>query len=55
MDWFAIAVKDFSAASAERALRQRGIEPNDNGRPGEVHFVDPDGIHVQLVAAGSAR
>jgi catechol 2,3-dioxygenase-like lactoylglutathione lyase family enzyme len=55
MDRLAIAVKDFSAASAERALRQRGIEPNDGGRPGEVHFVDPDGIHVQLVAAVSAR
>ena len=49
MDRFAVAVKDFSAASAERALRQRGIEPNDNGRPGEVHFRDPDGIHVQLI------
>jgi catechol 2,3-dioxygenase-like lactoylglutathione lyase family enzyme len=55
MERFAIAVKDFSAPSAERALRQRGIEPNDNGRSGEVHFVDPDGIHVQLVAAVSVR
>jgi catechol 2,3-dioxygenase-like lactoylglutathione lyase family enzyme len=53
MDRFAVAIKDFSAASAVSALRQRGIEPNDNGRPGEVHFSDPDGIHVQLMAAGS--
>jgi catechol 2,3-dioxygenase-like lactoylglutathione lyase family enzyme len=51
MDRFAVAVKDFSAAAAASALRQRGIEPNDNGRPGEVHFADLDGIHVQLMAA----
>ena len=49
MDRFAIAVKNFSAASAASALRQRGIQPNDNGRPGEEHFSDPDGIHVQLI------
>jgi catechol 2,3-dioxygenase-like lactoylglutathione lyase family enzyme len=53
MDRFAIALKDFSLASAERALRQRGIEPNDTGRPGEVHITDPDGIHVQLMAVPS--
>jgi catechol 2,3-dioxygenase-like lactoylglutathione lyase family enzyme len=55
MDGFAIAVKDFSAGSARRALRQRGIEPDDNSRPGEVHFADPDGIHMQLMAAGPPR
>jgi catechol 2,3-dioxygenase-like lactoylglutathione lyase family enzyme len=55
MDRFAIAVKDFSAESARRALRQRGIEPHDNGRPGEVHFADPDGIHLQLLTVGAPR
>jgi catechol 2,3-dioxygenase-like lactoylglutathione lyase family enzyme len=55
MERFAIAVKDFSAESVRHALRQGGIEPADNGRPGEVHFADPDGIHVQLMAAGPLR
>jgi catechol 2,3-dioxygenase-like lactoylglutathione lyase family enzyme len=54
-DTFAIAVKNFSAGSARRALRQRGIEPKDNGRPGEVHFADPDGTYVQLMAAEPPR
>ena len=48
MDRFAIAVKGFAAEWVRRALRQRGIEPHENGRPGEVHFADPDGIQVQL-------
>jgi catechol 2,3-dioxygenase-like lactoylglutathione lyase family enzyme len=53
MERFAIAVKDFSAATAVRELRARGIEPLDNVQegvpPGEVHFADPDGIRVQLL------
>jgi hypothetical protein len=53
MDRFAIAVKDFSADSARRALRARGIEPHDNGRPGEVHFGDPDGTQVRLTSASA--
>jgi catechol 2,3-dioxygenase-like lactoylglutathione lyase family enzyme len=51
MDRFAIAVKDFSPASAERALRQHGIKRNGDRQTGDVHFSDPDGIHVQLMAA----
>lgn len=51
MDRLAIAVKDFSAGSTRSALSQLGINSRDNGRPGEVHFGDPDGIHVQLVSS----
>ena len=46
MERLAVAVKDFSAGSARRALRGRQIDLL--GSDGEVIIPDPDGIHVQL-------
>src|SRR5262249_52080890 len=52
MDRFGVAVTDFTPGSAMGALQQRGIQATDNGRSGEVHVVDPDGIHCWLLPPG---
>jgi catechol 2,3-dioxygenase-like lactoylglutathione lyase family enzyme len=48
MDHITIAVKDFSAPSARRLLRERGIEPRDDSSGG-LGFADPDGLQVRLI------
>jgi catechol 2,3-dioxygenase-like lactoylglutathione lyase family enzyme len=53
VDHFAIAVDGFDRASATRALRQRGLMPEQNLDYG-FHVRDPEGIPVQMVGARGA-
>jgi catechol 2,3-dioxygenase-like lactoylglutathione lyase family enzyme len=55
LDHFGVAVKDFAADSARRALRERGIDPYDRNHTGQVYFRDPDGIQVQLASPALPR
>ena len=47
LDHLTIATKDFNVDAARRALEQRGIQSQNDGRGGVV-FADPDGIQVHL-------
>lgn len=49
LDHFTIATKEFDAGSARRALQQRGVKAEDDGRGGVV-FADPDGIRVRVTS-----
>ncbi len=50
LDSIRIAVKDFSADTAARILRERGIKMDDGAGPGSVRFSDPDGLSIELAA-----
>ena len=55
LDHFSVAIKDFAADSARRALRERGIDSYDRNHAGQVYFRDPDGIQVQLASPALPR
>jgi catechol 2,3-dioxygenase-like lactoylglutathione lyase family enzyme len=55
VDHIGVGVKDFTADSARRALRERGITSYDRGQAGQVYFRDPDGIQVQLASPALPR
>jgi catechol 2,3-dioxygenase-like lactoylglutathione lyase family enzyme len=50
LDHIRIAIKDFAVESATRVLRERGIEASVAA--GAVRITDPDGMRVELAAAG---
>jgi len=50
LDHIRIAIKDFTMESATRVLRERGIEASVAA--GAVRIADPDGMRVELAAAG---
>jgi catechol 2,3-dioxygenase-like lactoylglutathione lyase family enzyme len=50
LDHIRVAVKDFSAESAARVLRERGIAMDAKAAPGSVRIVDPDGIAIEIAA-----
>ena len=50
LDHIRIAIKDFTVESATRVLRERGIEASVAA--GAVRITDPDGMRVELAAAG---
>jgi catechol 2,3-dioxygenase-like lactoylglutathione lyase family enzyme len=50
LDHIRIAVKDFTIDTATRILRERGIEMS--AASGAVHIADPDGMRIELAAAG---
>jgi len=50
LDHIRIAVKDFTVETATRVLRERGIEASTAA--GTVRVTDPDGMRVELAAAG---
>lgn len=49
LDYMRIAVKDFSAETVGRSLRERGIEAGLAG--GTVRISDPDGLRIELARA----
>jgi catechol 2,3-dioxygenase-like lactoylglutathione lyase family enzyme len=55
LDHIGVSVKDFTADSARRALRERGINSYDGNHSGQVYFRDPDGIQIQLASPALAR
>jgi catechol 2,3-dioxygenase-like lactoylglutathione lyase family enzyme len=55
LDHIGVGVKDFTADSARRALRERGITSYDRDHAGQVYFRDPDGIQVQLASPALPR
>ena len=55
LDHFSVALRDFAADSARRALRERGINFYDRSHSGQVYFRDPDGIQVQLASPALPR
>jgi len=50
IDHIRIAIKDFNAETVGRVLRERGIAIGTV--PGTVRISDPDGIGIELGAAG---
>jgi hypothetical protein len=50
LDYIRVAVKDFSAETATRILRERGIKTDDGAAPGSLRISDPDGLSVELAA-----
>ena len=50
LDHIRIAIKDFTVETATRVLRERGIEASVAA--GAVRITDPDGMRVELAAAG---
>jgi catechol 2,3-dioxygenase-like lactoylglutathione lyase family enzyme len=50
LDHIRIAIKDFTVDMATRVLRERGIEAS--AAAGTVRITDPDGMRVELAAAG---
>ena len=50
LDHIRIAIKDFTVESATRVLRERSIEASVAA--GAVRITDPDGMRVELAAAG---
>jgi catechol 2,3-dioxygenase-like lactoylglutathione lyase family enzyme len=55
IDVIGIAFSNFTLESAQRILRERGIEARNVGGPGPLSVVDPDGIEIVLSAAGVSR
>jgi catechol 2,3-dioxygenase-like lactoylglutathione lyase family enzyme len=55
LDHMGVGVKDFTADSARRALRERGITSYDRDHAGQVYFRDPDGIQIQLAGPALPR
>jgi catechol 2,3-dioxygenase-like lactoylglutathione lyase family enzyme len=55
LDHIRVGVKDFTAESARRALRERGINSYDRNHAGQVFVRDPDGIQIQLASSALAR
>ncbi len=52
LDHIRIAVKDFSMESATRVLRERGIKVDGGAGAGSVRVADPDGLVIEIAAAG---
>jgi hypothetical protein len=50
LDYIRVAVKDFSAETATRILRERGIKLDDGAAPGSLRISDPDGLPIELAA-----
>jgi catechol 2,3-dioxygenase-like lactoylglutathione lyase family enzyme len=50
VDHFAIGVENFNKESVTRALKERGINPEENLDAG-FHIKDPEGMNVQIVGA----
>ena len=50
VDHFAIGVENFNRESVTQALKQRGVNPEENLDAG-FHIKDPEGISVQIVGA----
>ena len=50
MDYIRIAIRDFNAETVGRILRERGIA--FAAAPGVMRISDPDGIRIELAAAG---
>ena len=48
VDHFAIGVDHFDKESVTRELKQRGLNPEENGDAG-FHVKDPEGMNVQIV------
>jgi hypothetical protein len=50
LDYIRVAVKGFSAETATRILRERGIKTDDGAAPGSLRISDPDGLTIELAA-----
>jgi catechol 2,3-dioxygenase-like lactoylglutathione lyase family enzyme len=51
-DHFAIGIERFNKDAVIADLRSRGATPVDGGDGAGLHVADPDGMFVQLIAAG---
>jgi catechol 2,3-dioxygenase-like lactoylglutathione lyase family enzyme len=53
-DHFAIGIENYNKERVIADLRARGATPIDGGDGAGLHVADPDGLFVQVIAAGGA-